>query len=202
MLALHREIVSKPHEALAIASWWWLISERRQKRLGWSRVASACRWMQRPCKEVFGHICLTPSTTCTSLDHDRTLACLNHFLPSQQEFYHQRRVLNLATKLHSGFKSLKHISMETLGVPPPSSSLRLPILPPGCQRQPAAVLPNPDRREIITWKKVIMWSHPESKKMPAREGFLMVNHVFCKSRERCPHVFSPWHLDGRLHKKD
>ena len=39
---------------------------------------------------------------------------------------------------------------------PHSFSLLLPILPPGCQRQPAAVLPNPDRREIITWKKVIM----------------------------------------------
>ena len=132
--------------------------------MGWRRgAASACRWMQRPCKEVFGHICLThcctpaaPHSIMTGHWHGSTTSC--HLTV---EFYHQRRSLNLATKLHSGFKSLKHINVET-----PEKSIcfghnpSFSLLPrqssPGCQRQPAAVLPNPDRREIITWKKVIM----------------------------------------------
>ena len=76
--------------------------------------AGGCR--QGPCKEVFGHICLThcctaaaPHSIMTGHWHGSTTSC--HLT---EEFYHQRWLLNLASKLHSQFKSLKHINREIL----------------------------------------------------------------------------------------
>ena len=136
--------------------------------------------MQGPCKEVFGHICLnvqlTPSWRDTRMPQPLP-ATSTGILPSTMGSSILPPNYTFGRNLRKpGSQMLKEI---LLFWSPPSSRLPPCQSPPGCRRRPAAVLPNPDRREIITWKKVIMWSHPESKKMPAREGFLMVNHLFC-----------------------